>query len=384
MSPVVDLTSDLIRFPSVSHRCNEDVAAFIQQRLDRLDFTTERVSYIDPAGVTKVSLVARRGKGVGGLAYFAHNDVVPVDDWQGPGSNDPFDPIIEGGRLYGRGSCDMKGSLAAMLIAAESVTATQQQAPLWIVVTADEETGFGGARNVVDQSQLYREMVEQQPVAVIGEPTSLDIVHAHKGIDGFRLTSRGKAGHSSSRDGVNATLPMISMLQLLKSIHERTQSDPTLQDSRFDPPDLSWNIGITGGGTAINVTPAKCQAWGSLRTMPGIDGSELVAQVQAKADELGIVFQRINGCGPMWIDPDAPFVREMVELTGSEKSKTVCYGTDAGIFNAFKQMVVCGPGDIAQAHTVDEWIDLQQLDRGVEVYRQVIQRWCCATSSRQA
>lgn len=377
MSSVVQLNSDLIRFPSVSNLCNEEVAAFVQSRLQQADFTVERLTYRDPAGVEKVSLVARRGVGEGGLAYFAHSDVVPADDWQGPASDDPFSPVIDNGRLYGRGSCDMKGSLAAMLCAAENITTSQQQSPLWIVVTADEETGFGGARDVVARSEMYRQMVAQQPVAVIGEPTSLQVVHAHKGIDGFRLTSHGKAAHSSTRDGVNATLPMIPMLNLLQSIYERTESDPALQNRRFDPPTLSWNIGIAGGGTAINVTPGKCRAWVSLRTMPEIDGVDLIDQVQAKATELGIDFQRINGCGPIWVDTDLPFVREMVQLTGSTEPKTVCYGTDGGIFSELQQMVVCGPGDIAQAHTVDEWIDLQQLDQGVAVYRKMIQQWCC-------
>ncbi|MEZ6088294.1 MAG: M20 family metallopeptidase [Pirellulaceae bacterium] len=375
--PVVELTSKLVAFNSVSDRSNVEIAAFIDDRLQSLGFAVESIAYRDAAGIEKVNLVAKRGAGERGLAYFAHNDVVPVDNWDCPATSDPFHAVVHDGKLYGRGGCDMKGSLAAMLRAAARVDATRQKSPLWIVVTADEEVGFRGAKEVVARSEFFQTMLRQQPVGLIGEPTLMRVVHAHKGIYGCRITSRGKAGHSSTRDGVNAVLPMIPMLKELHAIYEQTESDAALQDKRFDPPTLSWNIGLADGGSAINVTPARCQAWVSWRTMPEIDAAQLISRVQRRAEQLGLSMERLEGCDPMWVDPKSSFVQEMVRLTGTTKPETVCYGTDGGVFGGLRQMVVCGPGDIAQAHTVDEWIDLRQLDLGVQIYQSAIERWCC-------
>ena len=373
MPDVVQLTSDLVRFPSVSDQSNAECAAFLCQRLEELAFDVETTSYQDSAGTRKVNVIGRRGPGSGGLAYLAHNDVVPATDW----IKDPFSPYETDGRLFGRGSCDMKGSLAAMLCAAERVDLSHQTKPLWIGVTADEEIGFQGAKHLVSHSDRYRQIVAQQPAVIIGEPTSLSVVHAHKGIACIEITSQGRAAHSSTRDGENAVLAMIPMLTELEEIHWRTETAASLLDNRFDPPTLSWNVGIRGDETAINVTPARCSVWVSFRSMPAVDGKDLVAQVRDRADQLGLSVKFIEGSGPVWVEPDDPFVQQMLELTGTGKPKTVCYGTDGGILTDLKHMVICGPGDIAQAHTVDEWIDISQLHRGVDVYERTIRRLCC-------
>jgi acetylornithine deacetylase len=386
-NPIETLQS-FIAFESVSCSSNRPMADAASERLESLGFQVEQTVYDDPQGVAKVNLVARREpttrtggndaatKASSGLAYFCHTDVVPAVGWTGPGG-DPFAGVVRSGRLYGRGSCDMKGSLVAMLAAAFDVSAGEQVSPLWIVCTADEEVGFEGAKHLVRNSQGYREIVEAQPLAIIGEPTRLSVVHAHKGITGFEITSRGRAAHSSTRDGINANEAMVPMLQTLMEINERTRSQSKYLDHRFEPPTLSWNFGVSDGSNAVNITPEKSVAWVSLRPMPEIDGQDLIELVSQRAQSLGLEFKIFEGGTPFWIEPDTPCIQDLCELAGGDP-KTVCYGTDGGEFTELKNRVVFGPGDIAQAHTTDEWIELDQLQQGTDLFAKAIRRWCAS------
>ncbi len=192
----------------------------------------------------------------GGIAYFCHTDVVPPGDWSVP-DGDPFISSVPNERLYGRGACDMKGSLAAMLTAVSAVDVSHQSSPLWIVCTADEEVGFQGAHHLVEQSAAYRQIVASQPLSIIGEPTGMEVVHAHKGIVGFEIVSQGRAAHSSTTAGINANEAMVPMLQTLLELGSALNTEERFRDHRFDPPTLSWNFGISEGGTAYNITPAR-------------------------------------------------------------------------------------------------------------------------------
>jgi acetylornithine deacetylase len=382
LTTTIDSLREWISFPTVSSTSNADVSASVSGRLQSLGFRIEQTEYVDPQGVRKVNLVACRepasphaDKSRGGLAYFCHTDVVPAVGWTGPGG-DPFNAVVDGQRLFGRGACDMKGSLAAMVAAASQVDAAQQVAPLWIVCTADEEVGFDGAKHLVKQSAGYRQIVQAQPLAIIGEPTRLSVVHAHKGIVGARIVSQGRAAHSSTTDGINANEAMVPMLQTLLQLGQQCNRDARYHDRRFDPPTLSWNFGVSDHCDAVNITPGRSVAWLSFRPMPEIDGEDLLQQVSQRAAELGLQFQRYPGGAPLWIEPDARGIQAMCQLAGGQP-QTVCYGTDGGEFVELQQRVVCGPGDIAQAHTTDEWIDLDQLDRGIDLYTRAIQHCCC-------
>ncbi|TWU24277.1 Acetylornithine deacetylase [Novipirellula galeiformis] len=388
---IVDTLSRLIAFPSVSSVSNVEVTECVAEMLRSLGFETEVTTYVDFRGVEKANVLAKRmpsgatGSPAGGLAYFAHTDVVPANDWTGApqaesnqgASAGPFDATIVNDRVYGRGSCDMKGSLAAFLAAVKQVPRESQTRPLWVVCTADEETGFHGARHLVHASAGFREIVEAQPLAIIGEPTELRVIHAHKGITGFRIISHGRAGHSSTNDGVNANVAMVPMLQKIAELHQRTLSEARYQDARFDPPTLSWNFGFTDHGSAINVTPPRSEAWVSLRTMPGIDGNDLIDEARSYAASLGLEFKALEGGDPVWVDADDPCIRAMCELAGGTAA-TKCYSTDGGQFSELSQRLVCGPGNIAQAHTADEWVSIDQLGQGADLYRRAIEHWCQA------
>lgn len=392
MTPPLDplpLLLSLIRHQSVSVVSNVAITAAVAETLAQIGFETCRCDYTDHSGVHKANLVATRmplshhpsandadsdDAHDPGVAYFAHTDVVPVEAWDGPGG--PFDPAVVNGRIYGRGSCDLKGSLVAMIAAAAMITPQQQTAPIRIICTADEETGFVGAKHLVQTCPQYRQMVRSQPLAIIGEPTRCQVVHAHKGIEGFSISSIGRAAHSSSREGVNANIAMVPMLNELLRLYHVSESDPNLRDWRFDPPTVTWNFGVSDHCTAVNITPGRSDAWVSLRTMPDIDGGALITAMKTKAAELGLAVSNWKGGPPMWVDADNPSVRAMCELAECDHPKTVCYATDGGEFTELANRVVCGPGDIAQAHTSDEWLDLEQLQRGIELYHRVLRRWC--------
>ena len=377
-----ELLSRLIEFPSVSDTSNVAISEAVSEFLSDLGFSIETTKYIDESGTTKANLVAKREPSkhqdssteTRGLAYFCHTDVVPAVGWTGPGG-DPFRARLENDRIFGRGSCDMKGSLVAMLEAANRVSKAEQNNPLWIVCTADEEVGFQGAKHLVKRSDAYRQIVDLQPMGIIGEPTRLGVVHAHKGIVGFEITSTGRAAHSSLALGVNANERMVPVLQKLLEICKRTRTDPRYQDERFDPPVLSWNFGVSDGAKAVNITPAKSRAWVCFRPMPSIDGEDLVEEVRTLATDMELEFKRYPGGHPIWVDPSTPSVRAMCDISGGI-STTVCYGTDGGEFNELQKMVVFGPGDIAQAHTTDEYLELEQLRAGADLFEQSIRHWC--------
>ncbi|MGD9854160.1 MAG: M20 family metallopeptidase [Planctomycetaceae bacterium] len=372
----LEYTRQLVAFDSVSRVSNVPVTDDVESVLGRLGFEIERIEYDDENGVRKANLIAKKGPGTGGMAYFAHTDVVPADTWALSGHG-PFEPTVQDGRLYGRGSCDMKGSLACMLAAVERIESKELTQPVYITSTADEEIGYGGATYVAEQSELFREMVDHETRGIVGEPTMLDIVHAHKGVVGLRATSRGRAAHSSTGEGVNANIAMIPYLAEMKAIHDEVNADPAWRDERFQPPTLTWNIGINDLTRASNITPPQSICTVYFRPMPGMNPDPLIERSRRKAEECGIEFVVVVRGNPINADPDSPFVRECLQIAGQTKSRTVAYGTDGGKLNALRRMIVCGPGDIRQAHTDDEWIALDQLQRGTDLYERMIRRWCC-------
>ncbi len=373
--PAVDLLRELIAFPSVSRDSNAPISDHVAELLRRRRFEVERIEFVDALGVKKVSLVAKRGAGRGGLGYFAHTDVVPADDWF-DAAHGPFDPVERDGRLYGRGSCDMKGSLACALAAVDVFGERDFSRPLYITCTADEEVGFGGAKSVVNESTLYREMVLGGTRGIIGEPTRLEVVYAHKGVAGAHVVSRGRAAHSSTREGLNANLAMIPFLAEMKVLYDETETDPRWRNDEFDPPTVSWNIGINDHTRAVNITPPQSVCTIYFRPMPGTDTPALVERVRNSAQRHGLEFHLAADGAAVYTPPDSPFVREMLELAERAQARTVAYGTDGTEFHELKQLVVYGPGDIAQAHTKDEWIALEQLEQGTRQYARLIERYC--------
>jgi len=366
----------LIGFDTTSKLSNRLITKYLELKLTKHGFVVEKVDYLDERNTRKTNLIAKKGGGQGGLAYFGHSDVVPAKKWFTEKFG-PFEPTITQERLYGRGACDMKGSIACMLTASQMFAWDELEQPLYLCITADEEVGFHGARCVVQESELYREMVQHQTKAIIGEPTSLQVVYAHKGSAELTAISRGVAAHSSSRDGLNSNLAMIPFLNEVKKIYDETENDPKWQNPKFNPPTFSVNILIKDDARALNVKPALSTCTIYLRTMPEVDEGALFSRIQSAADQFGveITIRRLGGI--FMTNPDSDFVQQSLKLAHRHAAETVAYGTDGGILTELNEKIVFGPGSIAQAHTHDEWISLEQLKLGTEMYAKMIQHWCC-------
>ena len=373
----IDYLKELIPFPTVSSESNSDITDRLAEWLVRLGFDTERINYCDESGVQKSCIQSRKGPPSGcGLAYFCHTDVVPVNSWSFPKSG-PWTPLVADGRIYGRGSCDMKGSLCCMLAAAEALQSAVLKSPLYFIATADEEIGMPGAKKVVERSAIYREIVASQTRSIIGEPTRLEIVHAHKGGRAIRATSIGRAAHSSTGLGLNANIALIPFLNEIGKIYREMESSPEWRDDRFSPPTPSMNIVIRDTNTGLNITSSKSECMVYFRPMPSQNADGMVEHIKALAESHGLQFELLFAGTPLYTDPETPFIRELLELTSLPSSRTVAYGTDGAIFTELRNIAVFGPGDIAQAHTDDEWIGLEQLEKGSALYQKAIKRWCC-------
>jgi len=301
------------------------------------------------------------------ILFEAHTDTVSADTWEG----DPFKPVIREGRLYGRGSCDDKASVAAMLVAVKRLVQRARKPPHTIVVLAscDEESSFRGARE-------FLKLNVPVTMAVVGEPTCLDIVIAHKGAVRWRIRCEGKSAHSARpHEGVSAIYRMARVLLLLEEYGRR------LQDQTPHPllgtPTLS--VGLIQGGQTVNTVPDLCEIDIDRRTLPSERPEQAVAAVKdfirtSRGLDFDPVFvePHLGGVG-LETPEDAAIVQRLKrvcnEVIGRSKVRGVSYGTDASAFAAAGiQCVVFGPGDIRQAHAVNEFVDLGQVRDAADVY----------------
>ncbi len=366
---VVAMTSELISFNSSSQRSNLEITDYLERSLRALEFEVERLEYRDDHDVPKASLVAKKGTGTGGLALLSHSDTVPAEGWD----HDPFRAVIRDGCLSGRGSCDMKGPLAATIAAAARFRPAELRHPLYIVVTADEEIGGVGAQSVARDSVLFNGAGLRY--GVIAEPTRLAPVYAHKGGARLTITARGRAAHSSTVEGINANFLIAAFLAEMAELHRLFQSDERYMNRAFDPPTNGWNMIIDNGNTPANVTAARSVCTISFRPMPGDPSDEIIEMVREKAAKYGLEFTASKR-DPFMAPRDSAVVVAALAATERSEPGTVAFGTDAFAFAEKLEMVILGPGDIRQAHTVGEWISLPQLQQAVEIYARIIPRFC--------
>jgi acetylornithine deacetylase len=242
-----------------------------------------------------------------------------------------------------------------------------------VVVTADEEISGGGAKQVGRESVLFNGAGLRY--GVIAEPTRLIPVYAHKGGVRLIITAHGRAAHSSTVEGINANFLIAPFLAEMAELQQLFLTDDRHMNRAFDPPTNGWNMVLTDGNTAANVTAAQSTCTISFRPMPGDHTDEIIEMVREKAAKYGLEFRFIKR-DPFIVPRDSPVVQAALEVTGRKEPETVAYGTDALSFGPKLEPVVLGPGDIRQAHTIDEFVSLQQLHDAVEVYNRMIQRFC--------
>ena len=362
-----NLLRDLVAFDTTSRNSNLPLIAFVADHLSDRGVTARLIPSADGA---KSNLFCTIGPDIpGGVVLSGHSDVVPVDgqDW----TTDPFALTEVNGRLYGRGSADMKGFIACALAMTARFREMDLQRPLHFAFSYDEEIGCLGIGRLIDVvlSELPR------PAAVIvGEPTGMQIATAHKGICAMTTTVRGREAHSSRPlDGVNAIGAAASLVSYLYRLCDELGA--TARDDRFEPPYTTFNVGQISGGDAINIIARECLFNWEFRPIPGAVPADIIARVEAWVkDELLPHMQATdpscsveNLCEFVVPPLDAPegSVAETLarEATGLNSTGTVAFVTEASLFaEAGVPAIVCGPGDIAQAHQPDEFIEISQLD----------------------
>lgn len=367
---VIEVTADLVSYNSASQLSNAPVSKAVARWMRRAGMAVEFVEYRDPEGILKVNVVGKKGRGTGGLALLGHSDVVPAEGW----SSDPFKLTARRDRLYGRGSADMKGSVACMLAAVDDFTAGRLKCPVYVVVTADEEIDCAGARAVMKYSHTFRS--SNIRYGIVGEPTLLDVVHAHKGSLKFEVTAKGRAAHSSTGRGVNANHKLIPFLNEIVKLDDELRTKPQYLNNDFAPPHATLNIVLSDDDTASNITAPESQATINCRPMPGQNWQPIIDRVRRLAKEHGVQVKIPKRLEPLATPPDSRIVREALQIAGKRKPKTVPYGTDGMAFGKSMEVVVMGPGNIQQAHTTNEWISRDQLYEGVEVFTQMVRRFC--------
>ncbi len=364
MTAALDLTKKLISFDTTSRGSNLALIDFAQELLEGFGARCRR-SYDDSG--RKANLFATLGPGGdGGFVLSGHTDVVPVDgqDW----SSDPFDAQVRDDKLFGRGACDMKGFLGVALSLAGEIAKAKLSKPLHFALSYDEEVGCQGAPRLLDD--LNKANIKPA-LAIIGEPTDMKVVGAHKGGTGVRTRCCGKEGHSSApHKGASAVMMAGEFIAGLGAIGIELQKD---RDARFDPPYTTTQANVISGGTALNILAKEATITWECRTLPGRDPMDVVTRVReyaanhvlpkyAHAPEARIDTNVFSTYPGLALDADSVAVALARELTGANAVETVAYGTEAGLFQlAGIAAVVCGPGSIDQAHKPDEFVKLSQL-----------------------
>lgn len=382
MDPV-DLLKDLVAIPSVNPmgrdlsgpeffegRLSDYLVAFFQ----RLNVPFQRIE-LAPGRANVIARVdSPNAKST--VLLDAHQDTVPTD-----GFADPFNPVVRDGKLYGRGSCDVKGGLAAMLSAFARIVREKPAGATNVIMscTCDEESTSLGINDLVtlwSDPRKANSMIRQRPdVAIIAEPTQLDVVVAHRGATRWKIRTSGRACHSSSpHEGVNA---IYRMARVVNALEEFAAKLPTMIPAHPLCGPATLSVGRISGGISVNTVPDSCEIEIDRRVVPGEDGWDAIKQVKAHfASRLDFEVDHL----PPWIvgvslsdEHNGPLGDQLLgcitKIAGPHKKVGVPYGTHASrIAAAGVPSVVFGPGDIAQAHTTNEWIDIGQLRQAAEVY----------------
>jgi len=372
-----DLLAQLIAFPTVSTDSNLAMIHFLAETLQAAG---AKVDVLQDSSGQKANLFATLGPEVdGGIVLSGHSDVVPVTDqnWR----TDPFKMVTEGGKLFGRGACDMKGFIAAAVALAPFFATMVKDRPLHFAFTHDEETGCIGAGHLAEN---LRGRGFSPSVAIIGEPTEMRIIEGHKGCYEYTTHFQGLEGHGSAPErGVNAVeyaaRYVSRLLDLKQNLHRRAP-----KESRFDPPWTTLNVGALHGGVAHNVIASKAQIDWEMRPVQATDASyvksnlkdfcenNLLPEMRRVFPEAEIKTETIGEVDGLIPVENNEAKRIVSELTGANSADVVPFGTEAGIFqNLGMDVVVCGPGSIDQAHKADEFVSVDQLQQCIHMLQRL-------------
>ena len=375
-----EMIERLIGMPTVSRDSNMALIDFVRDYLDGHGVQSRLVPNADG---TKANLYATIGPMVeGGVVLSGHTDVVPVDGQ--PWASDPFAVVERDGRLYGRGTCDMKGFIGIALALVPDMIAAGLTQPLHFALSYDEELGCLGAPDMIDE--MVRELPRLRAV-IVGEPTSMHPVNAHKGIMVVTTTVTGHEAHSSqTHRGVSAVMTGARLISYLDDM-AKENARSRVSSMAFVPPYSSIHVGVVKGGTAPNIISRECRFTWDVRNIPEDDPVEFVDRFKAYCEneilpgmrEVAATtnIEHVTSAQTPALEPEPDGEAETLvcQLTGHNAALVVPYAAEAGQFQrAGLSTVICGPGSIDQAHKPDEYIDLSQVAEGTEFIRRLIGR----------
>ena len=379
----IDILSHLVGFDTTSRNSNLELIAWVEDYLNTL--AVESIRIPDETG-EKASLFATIGPaGVRGIGLSGHTDVVPVDgqDWD----TNPFELVRTADRLYGRGACDMKAFLACALASVSTFKAANLATPVHLVFSYDEEVGCTGVLPMI--RRLGDDLVAPRAV-IVGEPTEMQVVDAHKGPCRWQVLLKGKAVHSSLADqGVN-TITYAG--RLLAELDRLEQELKQVRNERFDPPYTTLQVTQINAGRASNIVPEECWFGWEIRGMPGADADSIEARVKSFADRLQsemresepaceIRIERVNYVPPFQANAGGEALPLALKLAQTNETSAVAYATEASHFEAADlSSIVCGPGNIAQAHTPNEWIAISEIDACM-AFMDRLATWCATNET---
>jgi acetylornithine deacetylase len=376
-----DVLGRLVAFDTTSRESNLPLIAWVEDYLDQHGVPHIRVDYEEGR---KTNLYATIGPDVAeGIVLSGHTDVVPVDGqaW----TSDPFIMVERDGKLYGRGTADMKGYLAACLALVPHFTGLALRKPIHFAFSCDEEVGCRGVRPLVEH---LRDHVKKPAAVIVGEPTLMQVVNGHKSAVRFQTEVTGHESHSALTDrGVNAIMVAGEIIHEISRLRQELIAigDPS---GRFDPPYSTIHIGTISGGTAQNIVPKSCTFGWETRLLPGFDldfvpqrvnalARTLEPAMKAVAPSAGIAIDQKNSVPGLAADDRSLAQQLALQCTHSNSTHTVSYCTEAGLFQqAGIPAVVCGPGSIEQAHKPDEFIAISEL-RKCEAFLKRLAQTCC-------
>ncbi|MGG5810067.1 acetylornithine deacetylase [Falsiroseomonas sp. CW058] len=363
----IGMLARLVSFDTTSARSNLALVGFVRESLGAHGIDSHLV--FDPGG-EKAALHAVIGPRVaGGVALSAHSDCVPVEGqaWQA----DPFALRRRDGRLVGRGTVDMKGFWASVMAAAPRLAAKGLKRPVHLCLSFDEETTFAGAPLLVDSLAAH---APPPAMCIVGEPTAMAPVVAHKGYASWNVTATGLTGHSSlTHRTANALEAAAEAVAVLKRIARRFAASGR-RAAGFEPPWTTVHTGTFRAGTILNIVPDRADFVFEVRTVPGDDAGAVLAELEAElarevlpelravAPGAGFAFARRCHAPPCDLPEDSPLLALAQGCGARGPAARVPYGTEAGVFQAAGiASLVCGPGDVAQAHQPEEWIAEAEL-----------------------
>ncbi|GGN33822.1 MULTISPECIES: acetylornithine deacetylase [Marinomonas] len=382
---LISMMSQLVASPSIScsqahwDQSNKGVIQLLENWLSSQGFQCEVMPLPDQPN--KFNLIATLGTGDGGLVLAGHTDTVPYD--KGRWKSDPFKLEERDHKLYGLGSCDMKGFFAIVLDTVRQMQLSDVKQPLIILATADEESSMSGARALVDQNKI------KARYALIGEPTSLTPIYAHKGIMMERIQVTGQAGHSSNPSlGNNALDAMHAVMSELMIFRQQLKAN--YRDASFVIDYPTMNFGCIHGGDNPNRICGRCELEFDLRALPGMSNQALmaeIAQILPRIEEkTGTIIQlsSLFADVPSFYTPIESDIIKACEALTNRQASTVAFATEGSFLNQLgMETLILGPGSIDQAHQPNEFMALDQIQPMQEVIRGLIERFCLQTNEQK-